>query len=235
MPASLSASSDDLLFGGAPGPSASAAAVNGANLDVAGAKKEEKDGSAEPDDKDGQDGNAAAVKANKGMILKKSVEYIRIKFAHRKRAMLTAIFPRIQVPPAARLRAGLTQPRTRTATAIIPLVVCAVLGPGRRRARAARGGRRGLHALRLALARGALGPGPPAREREAEEVLARGACERGGDGHGRRADVDMQDGDGEETEKSSPSAMGEEEDEGEGGKRGGAAGEEGGGTGRRRA
>ena len=71
MPASLStATSDDLLFGGA--------AVTGASANGGAApKKEEKGGSAEPDDKDGPEGASGAVKANKGMILRKSVEYIR--------------------------------------------------------------------------------------------------------------------------------------------------------------
>lgn len=71
MPASLStATPDDLLFGGAA--TATSPGANGSAV----AKKEEKDGSAEPDEKDGADG-AGAVKANKGMILRKSVEYIR--------------------------------------------------------------------------------------------------------------------------------------------------------------
>ncbi|KAL6301449.1 helix-loop-helix DNA-binding domain-containing protein [Sparassis latifolia] len=71
MPASLSASGEDLLFGGAPakekdkdkGAASPAESANG---------KEDKDGSAEP-----EDGAGAVVKANKGMILRKSVEYIR--------------------------------------------------------------------------------------------------------------------------------------------------------------
>lgn len=76
MPASLStATSDDLLFGGAA--AAASPGANGNGNGNAPAKKEEKDGSAEPDDKDGADGGAGAVKANKGMILRKSVEYIR--------------------------------------------------------------------------------------------------------------------------------------------------------------
>jgi len=80
MPASLSASSDDLLFGaitGGSAPGATAAAAAAPAASAGGAKKEEKDGSAEPDDKDGPDGGAGGVKANKGMILRKSVEYIR--------------------------------------------------------------------------------------------------------------------------------------------------------------
>ncbi|KZT68425.1 HLH-domain-containing protein [Daedalea quercina L-15889] len=77
MPVSLSASSDDLLFGAVSGGSANGGAGAPAKAGAEPAKKEEKDGSAEPDDKDGQEGINGAVKANKGMILRKSVEYIR--------------------------------------------------------------------------------------------------------------------------------------------------------------
>ncbi|KAH9948029.1 HLH-domain-containing protein [Amylocystis lapponica] len=71
MPTSLSASGEDLIFGGASVPSGVGATANAAAAD----KPSAKDGSAEPDDKDGAEG--AVVKANKGMILRKSVEYIR--------------------------------------------------------------------------------------------------------------------------------------------------------------
>lgn len=59
-----STSSDDLLLGGAPSP-----------LSPSSAKMEAKD--VDLDDKDSSEQGAGAVKANKGMILKKSVEYIR--------------------------------------------------------------------------------------------------------------------------------------------------------------
>ncbi|KAI0341400.1 HLH-domain-containing protein [Trametopsis cervina] len=73
MPATLtSATSDDLLFGAGgsapvPAPPASATSNGGGSPD--GGKKED------AEDKDGD--AAGAVKANKGMILRKSVEYIR--------------------------------------------------------------------------------------------------------------------------------------------------------------
>ena len=59
-----SASNDDLLLGGAPSP-----------LSPNPAKVEVKE--TDLDDKDSSEQGNGAVKANKGMILKKSVEYIR--------------------------------------------------------------------------------------------------------------------------------------------------------------
>ncbi|KAH9835445.1 HLH-domain-containing protein [Rhodofomes roseus] len=197
MPASLSASSDDLLFGGAPGPSASAAAVNGANLDAAGAKKEEKDGSAERDDKDGQDGNAAAVKANKGMILKKSVEYIRYlqqlvsAQASRNRELEQQLQSfRSSSVPSSDLDDGalvLHEEVAEDFTLFGSPSPAAHSAPAHRHA----------NGKRKKFSRGELAS---VEEMDMDDD----------------ADVDMQDGDGEETEKSSPSAMGEEEDEGEG-------------------
>ncbi|KAF9810365.1 hypothetical protein IEO21_06985 [Rhodonia placenta] len=76
MPASLSAPGEDLLFGtGAKGTGAPASMGADAGSTP---PAEKKDGSAEPDEKDGVNGEQGAiVKANKGMILRKSVEYIR--------------------------------------------------------------------------------------------------------------------------------------------------------------
>ncbi|PCH44693.1 HLH-domain-containing protein [Wolfiporia cocos MD-104 SS10] len=69
MPTSLSAPGEDLLFG---------ASVTTAPADEKAKKeKDAPDGSAEPDDKDAAAEQAGVVKANKGMILRKSVEYIR--------------------------------------------------------------------------------------------------------------------------------------------------------------
>ncbi|EED84894.1 predicted protein [Postia placenta Mad-698-R] len=74
MPASLSAPGEDLLFGtGAKGTGAAPSmGADGGSTPPA----EKKDGSAEPDEKDGGE-QGGIVKANKGMILRKSVEYIR--------------------------------------------------------------------------------------------------------------------------------------------------------------
>ena len=68
MPATLSsATNDDLLFGGTVASASSP-------LSPSPAKQESKE---DAEDKDANEQNGGVIKANKGLILKKSVEYIR--------------------------------------------------------------------------------------------------------------------------------------------------------------
>jgi hypothetical protein len=100
-------------------------------------------------DEDGKDGKeSGVVKANKGMILRKSVEYIRWVsgcplLQLPERAPAHTRIP--QIPPTTRRGAGRAQPRARGAAQGLPRLVWQRLAAVPRRQRA-RAGRRGVWA-----------------------------------------------------------------------------------------